>query len=180
MAGLYYYFVEGECEKVLLKAFMHVEENEYHICPGKIEVLNVICEKISPSKARTIKKGTKVVFVYDTDVKKTDLLEDNITTIVNYSSLNYDDILFLQSCKTLEDELVYACEGINDVNKILGTTSKEDFKKKLIKHKDIVSRLKNIGFRIEKMWSRTPAEPFLSMKCQQGFATLLSLAKQNK
>jgi len=178
MAGLYYYFVEGECEKVLLRAFMHAEESEYHICPGKIEVLNVICEKISPAKARTIKKGTKVVFVFDTDVKKTDLLEDNIQTIVNYSSLDYNDVLFIQSCKTLEDELVYACENVTDVNKILGTTSREDFKKKLIKHKDIVSRLKNLGFKIDRMWSRSPGEPFLSMNYHQDFKSLLVLNKR--
>ena len=173
MAGLYYYFVEGECEKVLLKAFMHAEEYEYHICPGKIEVLNVVCEKISPAKARTIKKGTKVVFVFDTDVKKTDLLEDNIETIVSYSSVDYNDILFLLSCKTLEDELVYACDGITDINKLLGTSTREDFKKKLIKHKDIVSRLKNAGFHMEKMWCRIPSTPFKEMNFHQGFIQLL-------
>ena len=178
MAGLYYYFVEGECERVLLKAFMHAEESEYHICPGKIEVLNVVCDKISPAKARTIKKGTKVVFVFDTDVKKTDLLEDNIETIVTYSSVDYGDMLFLSSCKTLEDELVYACDGITDINKLLGTSTKEDFKKKLIKHKDIVSRLKSVGFRSDKMWARIPGEPFSAMNCQQGFKCLLVANKR--
>ena len=177
MAGLYYYFVEGECEKVLLKAFMHVEDSEYYICPGKIEVLNVICDKISPAKARTLKKGSKVVFVFDIDIKKTDLLENNIDTIVKYSSIDYSDILLVQSCKTLEDEIVYACKDIYDINKLLGTTSKEDFKKKLIKHKDIVSRLKNVGFQLDKMWSREPSAPFSQLNYPLGFKEILANKK---
>ena len=177
MAGLYYYFVEGECEKVLLKAFMHSEDGEYNICPGKIEVLNVVCDKISPAKARTLKKGTKVVFVFDTDIKKIDTLENNIDIIVNYSSINYGDILLVQSCKTLEDEIVYASKDIKDINKLLGTTSKEDFKKKLIKHKDIVSRLKSVGFQLEKMWSREPSAPFSQLKYPLGFKEILANKK---
>ena len=82
MAGLFHYFVEGECEAVLLKAFMHAEEKEYGIYPGKIEILNTLYQKISPAKAMTLKKGTTVVLVYDTDVRKTDVLEDNIEIIV--------------------------------------------------------------------------------------------------
>ena len=57
MAGLFHYFVEGECEAVLLKAFMHAEEKEYGIYPGKIEILNPLYQKISPTKAMTLKKS---------------------------------------------------------------------------------------------------------------------------
>ena len=70
MVGLYHYFVEGECEEAFLKALMHSSECEYDICLGIIEVLNVIYQKISRSKALTLKKGTTVVFVFDTDIPK--------------------------------------------------------------------------------------------------------------
>ena len=171
MAGLFHYFVEGECEAVLLKAFMHAEEKEYGVYPGKIEILNPLYQKISPAKAMTLKKGTTVVLVYDTDVRKTDVLEDNIEIIVKYSSLTYNDIIFLQSVKTLEDELVYACTDIQDINKLLNTTCKEDFKKKLIKHKDIVTKLKSVGFEMDKMWSRKPNDAFSSF--EQGIKRIL-------
>lgn len=171
MAGLFHYFVEGECEAVLLKAFMHAEEKEYGVYPGKIEILNPLYQKISPAKAMTLKKGTTVVLVYDTDVRKTDVLEDNIEIIVKYSSLTYNDIIFLQSVKTLEDELVYACTDIQDINKLLNTTCKEDFKKKLIKHKDIVTKLKSVGFEMDKMWSRKPNDTFSSF--EQGIKRIL-------
>lgn len=157
MAGLYHYFVEGECEEALLKALMHSSECEYDICLGKIEVLNVICEKISRSKALTLKKGTTAVFVFDTDVAKTDVLEENIEIV---TSVTYKEVILVQSCKTLEDELVYSCDNISNINKLLNTEGKEDFKKKFIKHKDLVSRLISAGFRPEKLWSRKPPNAF--------------------
>ena len=161
MAGLYHYFVEGECEEALLKALMHSSECEYDICLGKIEVLNVIYQKISRSKALTLKKGTTVVFAFDTDIPKTDVLKENIETITN---VTYKEVIFVQSCKTLEDELVYSCEGINNIDKLLNTNGKDDFKKKFIKHKDIVSKLMSVGFKPERLWSRTPPKAFSSFK----------------
>ena len=160
MAGLYHYFVEGECEMVLLKALMHAEDASYGICPGKIEILNVLYQRITPTKAITLRKGTKVVFVFDTDVKKTDLLEENIDIIISNSSVDYDDIIFLQSVKNLEDELVYSCSGINNINDLFETNSKEAYKKRFVKHKDIVTKLKSVGFQIDRIWSRRPNEPF--------------------
>lgn len=170
MSDLYRYFVEGECEAALLKALMHSHSSGFYICPGKIEILNVLYETISGTKAMTIKKGTKVVFVYDTDIKKTNVLENNINVVANYSS----DIIYVQSCETLEDELIYSCSSINDINKLLSTNTKEDFKKKFINHKDIVSKLLNVGFDINKMWSRKPKEPFSNYK--QGFSKLINMS----
>lgn len=171
MAGLFHYFVEGECETALLKALMHSQDNGYFICPGKIEIVNVIYEKISVTKAMTLKKGTKVVFVYDTDVKKTDVLEKNIDTLISFSCVGIEDIIFVQSYKTLEDEIVYSCSGINDINKLLATNSKEDFKRKFINHKDIVSKLASVGFDINKIWSRKPKDPFSDY--DQGFKKII-------
>ena len=164
MAGLFYYFVEGECEKALLSALMHSTKEECYICPGKIEVFNIINQKLSVAKVMSLKRGTTVVFVYDTDIKKTDILETNIETIVKHSNIKYENIYFFQSVKNLEDEIVYSCSDINSINELLNTNGKEDFKKKFINHKDIVSKLLNVGFKIEKMWSRTPSQPFDSFE----------------
>ena len=69
----YHYFVEGECEKKLLKSFMYVDSDSF--IEGKVEVFNFVNERISLAKARTIKKNTTVVIVTDTDVKNIDVLE---------------------------------------------------------------------------------------------------------
>lgn len=92
---LYYYFVEGECEEALLKAFIHAENSIYKIQPGKVMVFNVLNEKISPLRAMSLKRGSKVVFVYDTDVKKTDTLEENINILAKYSGISRKNIIFL-------------------------------------------------------------------------------------
>ena len=171
MAGLYHYFVEGECEMVLLKALMHSEDTSYGISPGKIEILNVLYQKITPTKAITLRKGTKVVLVFDTDIKKTDLLEENIDVIINNSSVEYKDIIFLLSVKNLEDEIVYACHGISNINELFDTNGKEAFKKRFIKHKDIITKLKSVGFQIDKIWSRKPSDPFSNY--EQGLQNII-------
>ena len=175
MAGLFHYFVEGECEAALLKALMHSELEEYRISSGKIEVFNVIYNKISATKAMTLKKGTVAVFVFDTDIKKTDILEENIDILLKYSCVEITDIWFVSSNKCLEDELIYSCSGIQNINNLFNTTSKEDFKKKLIKSKNIVNKLKSSGFDIDKIWSRKPNKPF--GEYEQKFKDILKLSR---
>ena len=167
MAGLYRYFVEGECEASLLYALMHSEDERYRIYPGKIEVLNVLYDRISQTKARTFKKDTRIVFVFDTDVNKTSILEDNIDIVCNYSCIDISNILFIQSCRNFEDEIVHSCSDISNIKDLFGTKTIEDFKKKFIKHKDILSKLISVGFDINKIWSISPKEPFICYK--QGF-----------
>ena len=67
MASKYLYFVEGECEKKFLKSFMYRDDYEFE--PGKVEVFNFINSKMSKPQARAIRKGTKIVIVFDTDVE---------------------------------------------------------------------------------------------------------------
>lgn len=161
MSGeILHYFVEGKCEQAFIKSFVHADKGNGRFRPGKVEVFNVLYERISPTKAMLIKHGTKVVFVFDTDVKKTDVLEDNITCLNKYANIEYKDIYFIPSVKTFEEELVFACDSIKNINELLNTKGLEDFKNKFINHSDIVSKLYNAGFSFEKMWSRNPDKPF--------------------
>ena len=165
MAGLYHYFVEGECEKALLNAFMHTDKTEYTICPGKIDIFNVMNEKLSPARAMSIKKGTRLVFVYDTDTSNIDILKYNINIVMKYTSVSFEDIIFLQSVKTLEDEIVRSSAMIDSINQLFSTQGSSEFKKKFIKHSDIISKLLSVGFSIKKMWSTDPPPEFIEYKC---------------
>lgn len=157
MSGeLFHYFVEGDCEKAFINAFVHADKGEYRFFPGKVEVFNVVFQKISPVKAMTIKRGTKIVFVYDTDVKSTDIFESNIDILEKYAGINPGNIIFVPSVRKFEDEIARACPGIKNINELLGTKGTEDFKKKFINHKDIVSKLLSVGFDMVKMWAQTP------------------------
>ena len=61
----YHYFVEGEDEKKLLSV---LKTDMQLILPGKIEHFNIIQEKITKPRLMTIKSGTTIVLVFDTDV----------------------------------------------------------------------------------------------------------------
>lgn len=75
MKELYQYFVEGADEKHLIEA---LKTNMRLIKPGKIQILNVVQERISDLKLRVIADGTILVFVFDTDVGATEILYENI------------------------------------------------------------------------------------------------------
>lgn len=158
MSKRYQYYVEGECEKQLLKSFMYLEEDCF--VEGKVEVFNFINEKMSSARARAIKNNTTIVVIVDTDIERIDLLDENINTLKNISRIDEKDIILVFSMKTFEDEIVYASSGIKRINDLLNTKSVDEFKKKFIAHKNIVNKLYNIGFDIHKMWSRKPSEPF--------------------
>lgn len=157
MSGeLFYYFVEGECEQAFLKAFMHADKGEYFIKPGKVEVRNLLFDKLSNSKVMSIKRGTKVVIVFDTDIKQVDILNDNIDALLSVGL----EVIYIPSINNFEDELVKSCSKVKNLDQILNTKGTEEFKKQFIKHKDIVSKLMSVGFDLQLMWSTQPSEPF--------------------
>lgn len=73
--GLFQYYVEGENEKKLINV---LKTNMRLITPGKVETLNVTQEKLSDMKLRTLKFGTILVFVFDTDAGQPTILNENI------------------------------------------------------------------------------------------------------
>lgn len=158
MAGLYRYFVEGECEKKLLHDFMYLDDHKGFI-EGKIEVLNFINQRISKSFARTIKRNTTVVIVIDTDVRNISNLEYNIQLLKDVALLDDDHILIVLSVSTFEDEIVYST-NISNIHQLLSTKGKDEFKKKFISHKDLLSKLTSVNFSIDKIWSRHANDPF--------------------
>lgn len=103
MSELYRYFVEGECEKKLLRAFMYIPGKAFR--DGRVEVFNFINEKMSKQGARSIKKGTKIVIVVDTDIKNTEILDYNIELLKNVSLIDEKNITMVFSIKNFEDEL---------------------------------------------------------------------------
>lgn len=73
-----FYFVEGKCEAALLQA---LKEPPQRIMSGKIREFNLIQQVIPKSILISILPGTKVVFVFDTDVPFTQHLRSNIDLV---------------------------------------------------------------------------------------------------
>lgn len=148
MSKIFQYFVEGECEEKLINTLKAPPMNA--LIPGKVEVLNVVCSKISKQRLMVLKPKTNIILVYDTDVAQTDILEENVRMLKSYGFTN---IYHIQSIRTFEDELVYASK-IAEISEMYHTVSLEDFKKKFIHQSNLKDKLASIQFQSERIWSR--------------------------
>ena len=83
---IFYYLVEGENEKKLVET---IKEKGY-IPSGKIRVFNIIHYKISTTFLRTLDSNTTVVLIFDTDVAKLDIFEENIKLILKNKNERYN------------------------------------------------------------------------------------------
>lgn len=117
------YFVEGQCEEVLLNA---LKERPPKIVPGRVKVFNVIKNELTRSQLLMIQPGTTVVLVFDTDVAITDKLRRNIRLIDQYCSRT--KIVFLPQVLNLEDELV-RCTDVRSPAELTRSKSVKDFKR---------------------------------------------------
>ena len=161
--GLFQYFVEGECEANLLSALVHAKDSKYRIHPGKIERLNPVLERISPVKAMTIKKGTTVVLVFDTDIDQDGILLENVRTLKRVACLDQRHLLFLMSVRYFEEELVFACDCVNSVKELIhlfGARGMESFKTDFCNCRNLEDKLSRFGFKRDRMWARSASKPF--------------------
>lgn len=148
MTKIFHYFVEGECEEKLINELKVPKANL--ILPGKVEVLNVVNEKISKQRLMVLNPKTNIILIYDIDVGNTEILDYNIEMLRKY---NFKNIYHIQSINNFEDELVYAT-SLKSINEMYNTVSIDEFKTKFIHQNDLFSKLKRIKYDNSKMWSR--------------------------
>ena len=151
-----HYFVEGENERKLIETI----KNKY-LYSGKIKIINTIQNKIPNSILRTLERETVVVLVFDTDVGKIDILDENIKLIM--SSNNVKDVICIPQIKNLEDELIYST-NINKIVDLLESKSKKDFKNDFNNCKNLIKKLEDKEFKISKIWSRETVDIFKKYK----------------
>ena len=73
--GSYHYFVEGEDDAKVINI---LKTDLCLIIPGKVQIFNVMQEKITNPRLMSLKADTIVILVFDTDVGETTTLLDNI------------------------------------------------------------------------------------------------------
>lgn len=147
------YFVEGECEKCFIKTFIHANKSKYKLSPGKVEVFNVACERLTQAKARSIDNETRVVLVFDTDMKNLDIFEENIDVLRRYAGLEMSDILLVMSIRNFEEEIVSASD-LKTKNKLINLFSAkgiDDMKSKFISVTNLEAKLLGVNFDLFKM-----------------------------
>lgn len=140
----YHYFVEGEDDRKVVNT---LKTDLQWIKPGKVQVFNVIEEELTSLITRTLKPGTIVVLVFDTDTGKKNTLLKNIRFLQKDS--NVKQVLCIMQVKNLEDEFLRSC-AISQIKGLTGSKSNSDYKRDLLRQSNLADKLKKHQFQFEK------------------------------
>ena len=151
---LYQFYVEGEGEKKIIET---LKKDMSLIVSGKVEVLNVVQHEIKNARLMTLKKGTNVVLVYDTDVCNTDILDKNIKLLKSNNRIKR--IMCIPQVLNLEDELIRATT-MRKVTDLLNSKTLTDYKRDLLKCSNLDKKLYDKEFDISKFWNEEPPAKF--------------------
>lgn len=150
------YYVEGPCEQQLIAALKEAPER---LIPGKIKVFNVVQNLIPKSQILSIRPGTTVVLVFDTDVSQTSNLQRNLELLARYCGKL--KIVFLPQVLNLEEELV-RCTDVRAVTELTQSGSIKNFKTDFckMKTKDCRSMLGRHKLDYMRLWMTKTPESF--------------------
>ena len=150
------YYVEGQCEEQLINV---LKAEPRRLTPGKVKVHNIIQEEIPRREVNMISQGTTVVFVYDTDVEKTDVLKKNIDHVMKYAS--QAKIVHLAQVRDFEDEIVRSTD-VKKAQELTRSKSVSDFKTDFCKMKiqECRSALERHRLDVSLLWSKKPPKEF--------------------
>lgn len=154
----YHYFVEGPDEEKIL----NILKTELQLIrPGKVQVFNVVEQKFTKPRFMSIKDGTTVVLVFDTDTGKISTLLDNIIFLKRIKSIT--EILCVTQVRNLEDELKRSC-NITQIKELTGSRTNDEFKHDLLKANNFSRKLLKAGFDFEKFWVSSDTNEYKEIK----------------
>lgn len=152
------YYVEGDDEKKLISV---LKTDLRLILPGKVDKFNVVEQRITNARLRTLDPKTTVVLIFDTDTGQKDTLEQNIQMLLDHPRVA--QVITIPQVMNLEDELVRCCD-IKDARALLGCRSMGDFKSEFIHVSNLKDKLLQHGFRFDLLWSQPPAGTYLGIQ----------------
>ena len=120
------YYVEGEDEEKLINV---LKTELKAIRAGKVQKLNVVTQNLTNARLMTLRPGTMVVLVFDTDAGNIDILNRNLKALKKCPAVS--EIVTIPQVPNLEQELVRSC-GIKRATELLDSKSKKDFKSDFI------------------------------------------------
>ncbi len=146
--------MEGQDERRLIEV---LKTDMRLIQPGKIQVLNVVQERITDSKLNILSEGTILIFVFDTDTDNVDVLNENIKKAKKSSRVK--NVYCITQVKNLEDELIRSTD-IKRIEDLLKSKSKSDFKRDFNNEKNLKQKLEAHSFDLNKLWCKEPQGVF--------------------
>ncbi len=156
----YHYYVEGQDDKKVvdvLRLKMGLIES------GRVDVLNVVTERITDLRLRTLTLGTTVVLVFDTDRSDRTILDENLRTLSRHR--NVKEIITIPQVSKLEDELVRSCT-IRQIKELLNSRTNGEFKHDVLGVTNLDAKLRQHQFDINKFWTTTPPVPYQNIPNQ--------------
>lgn len=152
---VYHYYVEGHDEKKIVDI---LKREMGCIKSGRVDIFNVVQNHFTEARIRTLKSGTIVVLIYDTDV------DNHIVTMKeNLAFLNKQacikKVLCIPQVRNLEDELRNACD-IKSISELTKSKTDGNYKRDLINCNNLETRLKQSNFQISRFWSLLPDNKF--------------------
>ena len=127
--NIYHFFVEGVGERIIINT---LKTDFQCIQAGKVDVFNVIQNKLNKNILMKLKPGTIVILVFDTDKDETDILDSNLRFLKKQP--NVKKVIIIPEVKKLEDELVRSC-NITNVKDLMRSKSNSECKSDLAKCK---------------------------------------------
>ena len=124
-----HFFVEGVGERTIINT---LKTDFQCIQAGKVDVFNVIQNKLNKNMLMKLKPGTIVILVFDTDKDETDILDSNLRFLKKQP--NVKKVIIIPEVKNLEDELVRSC-NITNVKDLMRSKSNSEYKSDLTKCK---------------------------------------------
>lgn len=134
-----------------------LKEAPQKIQPGRVKVLNVVQEYLTKSQLITIQPGSTVALVFDTDVKQTDCLKENINRLKKFCSKV--KIIYLPQVLNFEDEIV-RCSDIKSITDLTHSKSTKDFKRDFCAMSNVRQVLEKANLKVERLWTETPSKEF--------------------
>lgn len=151
--GKYHYFVEGACEQKLISV---LKEQKNIIISGKVDILNVVQERLTDLKLRPISSDTTIILVFDTDTGETEILRENLKIL---KKNHFKKVWCVIQVKNLEDEIVRST-SLRDVKDLFKCKSLDDFKEQFIREKNLYKKLSDKVFDLDKMWITEPPHEY--------------------
>ncbi|MCM1118173.1 MAG: hypothetical protein NC543_02290 [bacterium] len=154
------YYVEGEDEEKFIRI---LKSDLGLIQPGKVQKLNVIDHDLSGARLMTLRPGTMIVLIFDTDTEQVNILNRNLEKLKMCPAVS--EIVTIPQIFNLEDELIHSCD-IKKITELLGSKSKKEFKANLIRTNNLANKLREHRFDINLLWCRQPFPPYQNIKNQ--------------
>lgn len=149
----YQYYVEGECERKLVKVLI----GQGLIIPGQADVLNPVQDHIKLTHLRKLPPRSKIILIFDTDTSNVDILRENLQFLSAH--LNPKNIITIPQVHNLEEEM-FQCTDIRRIRDLINCRHDSDFKTAFIEEKRLFDKLQAHSFSFDRLWSSPPDPVF--------------------